>query len=488
MARSAIEYRAPGPVAAAYLVDRSPVSAIMGPIGGGKTSASYMKHVQAAFQMPRSPIDGHRRYRFPVIRDTIRQLEKTAIPSWLEWFPRDLGEFVGGRGGVPASHSLAFDLGLNGKVLLEVQFFGLGEAKIEDVMRGWEGSGGHLNEADRLPEEVLIFLRGRVGRYPSAKHGGCPNPIITLDYNSPDDSNWTYRLFEEDRPEGFAFFRQPSGLSPNAENLENLPEGYYQRQMTGQPDWYVRRMIKNDYGYSRDGEPVFAEDYNDDWHVAKRRLDPVPDIPLELGGDAGRTPAMTVGQMMPSGQRRILGELCGKSMGAETFGKEINYFLKEEFAGCRVDTAGGDPQASYAGDQDERAWLEIVSAVTGIKWRPAPTNLLTPRLEAVRGELREAIDGQPALLISPACKMIRKAFNSRYRFKQVMVQGSGGTVRYEDKPDKNEASHPMDALQYEILTSGTHYEVGERKRERSHAAGKVFRAQGTGFSVFGGRR
>jgi len=38
-----IDYAAPGPVAEAYLLDRSPVSLIEGPVGSGKTVASLMK-------------------------------------------------------------------------------------------------------------------------------------------------------------------------------------------------------------------------------------------------------------------------------------------------------------------------------------------------------------------------------------------------------------------------------------------------------------
>ena len=40
--------------------------------------------------------------------------------------------------------------------------------------------------------------------------------------------------------------------------------------------------------------------------------------------------------------------------------------------------------------------------------------------------------------------MVRKGFNGGYRYRRMKVSGS----RFTDKPDKNEYSHPMDAVQY----------------------------------------
>lgn len=453
-----IAWRAPGPVAAAMYAARGPVSAIMGPIGSGKTGTCLMRMVAQA-QEQRPWTDGVRRMKWAVIRDTYRNLEQTTLPSWLSWVPASVGEFSAGP---PASHTLRLGLADGTIAELVVEFIALGEQRVEDVMRGWEGTGAYINEADRLSPDVLTFLRGRVGRYPSKAMGGPSWWGVTMDLNAPDTDSWVYQLLVEQRPEGFEFFRQPSGLSPQAENLSNLPPGYYEAQMAGQPDWYIRRFIRNEFGFSRDGKPVYAE-WNDQLHVAPRDLEPNPRLPLILGLDAGGTPAATIGQREASGQWRQLDELVAEehaSMGAKRFGGLLAKLLAERYRGLSV-IAWGDPSAGEGADRvaGEDDWLRMVGKEIGVPVRAAPTNRLHPRLEAVRLPLTRLIDGHiPGFLLSPRCKVLRKGFNSHYRYRRVQVAGG----RYDDKPDKNPWSHVHDAQQYQMLGGGEYAEVMSR--------------------------
>ena len=59
---------------------------------------------------------------------------------------------------------------------------------------------------------------------------------VLLDTNAPDTESWWYRLAEQETPDGWEFFRQPAGNDPNAENIENLPSGYYERLKTGKDE------------------------------------------------------------------------------------------------------------------------------------------------------------------------------------------------------------------------------------------------------------
>ena len=52
----------------------------------------------------------------------------------------------------------------------------------------------------------------------------------------------------------------------------------------------------------------------------------------------------------------------------------------------------------------------------------------------------------PQLQLHPRCEVLRKGFRGRYQFRRIRVAGSA--ERYRDTPDKNEYSHPHDALQY----------------------------------------
>jgi hypothetical protein len=90
--------------------------------------------------------------------------------------------------------------------------------------------------------------------------------------------------------------------------------------------------------------------------------------------------------------------------------------------------------------------MEIVEAKAGIRIKGAPTNKPSVRWEAVKVPLARLIDGQPGLVVSPRCKIIRAGFNANYRFRKVT-----GTERYHDEAEKNAASHVHDAVQYLCL-------------------------------------
>jgi hypothetical protein len=103
---------------------------------------------------------------------------------------------------------------------------------------------------------------------------------------------------------------------------------------------------------------------------------------------------------------------------------------------------------------------------TKLRWQKAPSNALSARLDAVRLPLTRLIDGQPGFLLSPRCKTLRKGFNAGYRFKRVRA---GGGDHFTDEPDKNEFSHPHDALQYALLGGGGYGALLGRDRARAEA-------------------
>ncbi len=459
-------YAAPGPVAAAFLRSRARVKAIMGPVGSGKTGAGLMNPLYVTYAQDPHPSDGWRRTRFACIRKTYRDLERTLIPSWLRWFPKkEFPDFVGGTGGQPARHTIRFTLPDGSKLEMEMLFAAIGDNLAEEFMRGFEVTGFYLNEVDHLDEEVLDHARSRAGRYPpvdtSVGFAGATWRGVWMDLNAPDTEHWFYRRFIEQPTPGWDFFRQPGGLDAGAENLANLVKGYYEDLTVGQQDWWIRRFIHNQFGYSRDGKPVFPE-FRESLHLANSILRPVRNRIIRVCADAGRTPAAILQQTMPNGQNRRIAELLTDGMGATTFGRHLRRFLDSEFEGFTFEGVG-DPAASYAArdDAEERDWLQIVSKETKIDFRPAPSNNLTVRLEAVRNELMELIDGQPAFLVSPACKGLVKGYLSGYAYRRMNVAGG---ARYQDVPDKNKYSHPMDADQYGVLANGGHIEVLGRNR------------------------
>lgn len=467
-------FNSPGPVSSAFLNDRSSVAGIMGPVGSAKTSTCIMRLVATAMEQKPSPVDGIRRTKWGVVRDTYRNLNRTTVRSFKTWLPK--AEWTGGMN-EPATMRLYTGLGDGTAMEMIVEMMALGENTIEDVARGWEGTGVWLNEGDLLPPDVLSYMFGRCGRYPSALHGGPSWSGAILDYNAPDVENYCYAIFEEMRPEGYRLFRQPGGRDPRAENLKNLPAGYYDNQVKmllaqGRDD-LVRRLVDNLYGYSRDGKPVYGE-YRDDFHCAGVELQPVSALVVKVDFDQGLHPACTLRQTMPDGQRRVLDELYS-DRGAVGLCEELRRLIgSAKYAGCRVIGGMVDPSASAGDANDAESWVDCINRLMGwtgpAQVRLAPTNAPDKRQSAVRYLLRTNVgEGRPGLLISSTCRVLRRGFNSEYKYKRKKVAGS---AQYDEAPDKKfPVADVHDSLQYGALDDGGFEEVVGREQRAKRAMG-----------------
>lgn len=494
-------FEPPGPQGEAFLRDdKSFVRALLGPVGGGKSSCCVFDVIRQASLMPicRPTVDDARngrpgsiRFKLAIIGQTYGQLERNLFPTWKRWLPVDDGpggnwtiqDFKGG-GGRYATHKIEWDVErlIDGKVyripvFFEAIFAAIGDQVVEEFMRGFEPSAFWLYEVDLLPESVLDQAIFRLGRYPSRAdlpEGSTYRSYAICDLNAPDVDSWFYRKFEEEKPEGFRLYKQPSGLSKNAENLHNLPPGYYDRQVSvfaGMKNGknLIKRMVHAQYAPSVDGEPVFPE-YSDDIHLAREVLKPVKGIPLEIGVDAGiQRPAAVIGQTMPSGQDRILGEVVPGRCGAARFAEAIKREIAElaALAGLEyleIGSIWSDPWGFTGADHEagELAWAERLMVELGTPILPTETNEIDPRLEAVREDLVYMIDAEtPAMIISPRAKMVRKGLASHYRFQKVRI---GNSERTADLPEKNEYSDPLDALQYKKLGKKGRWSVVGKKR------------------------
>jgi hypothetical protein len=470
-----LRLRPPGPVAAAFMADRTnQVRALLGPQGGGKTVACISDGLTNAGLMPVCRDDAIH-FRIAIVRDTYGRLDETTIPSWQQWIPKDSGDWTGG-GGRQAHHKLQFATirpfttrsGGRGtrkiNINFEAIFAAIGDQSVEDFMRGFEVTAFWFNEMDRLSRDCLTYGIGRIGRYPNKamlQPGDTYRDYIVGDLNAPDIDSWFYTDFEETQTPGFKLYTQPSGRSPQAENIHNLKPGYYDDQVrlnASKPRW-ITRFVDAKYGPSEDGEPVYPE-YADALHLAPAPLNVIPGLPLRIGLDAGlQRPAAVFGQWLPSGQWRILGELVPGRMGASRFAPMVQQWLNDHAPGVEAHIAFADPAGFTGADREagELAWAETMASVLGIPIEPAPSNELGLRLDAVRDELTFMIDGTtPALLLSPACKVLRKGFASHYRFQTSIV---GQARRTSNLPEKNDFSHPHDALQYMLLGAKGRYGV-----------------------------
>jgi hypothetical protein len=254
------------------------IRGLCGCFGSGKSSGCVMEIIRRAHEQAPSQ-DGIRRSRWAVIRNTYGQLKDTTIKTVMDWLPVSVfGEYS------VTNHN--YTITKFPGVQIELMFRALDRPEQVANLLSLELTGAWVNEAREVPWSIIEALDGRINRYPGKKDGGCTWAGIIMDTNPPDENSEWYKFFEVNRPPNAAIFKQPSGLSPQAENLKNLAKGYYTNLAIGKNDNYVRVYIEGKYGYTQEGKPVI-EQYNDNVHVALSIIQPMEDIPLIAGMDFG---------------------------------------------------------------------------------------------------------------------------------------------------------------------------------------------------------
>ncbi len=453
MTRHELTYNA-SPTMAKFHQDDSFIRAMLGPIGSGKSTAAVIElRVRAESQVP-GP-DGVRRTRWLVGRNTYRELADTTLQTFRDWWPGEPhGAFTKG--------DMTYRL-ITKDLHVEVLFRSFDNPEDVSKLLSLELTGAWINESREVPRAVIDMLLGRVGRYPAARDGGCAWSGILLDSNPPDTDHWMYRRFEEDRPEGWRLYRQPGARSVNAENLANLPAGYYERLVAANSEDWCRVYVDGEYGYVQDGKPVFPE-YTDSVHAADTILRPLTDSTVVIGLDFGLTPAAVFCQRDAKGRWLVLHELVTEDMGVSRFAELLAGDMGEHFPG-QAFSVWGDPAGNQRSQIDaDETCFKIIRA-RGIKAMPAPSNDFTVRREAVANCLGRLVDGRPGLMVSPKCAVLRKGLAGGYCFRRLRVAAD---ERYQDKPDKGLYSHVADALQYALLGGGENPTTLNQQSRETH--------------------
>jgi hypothetical protein len=388
--------------------------------------------------------DGKRRTRWAVIRNTYRELHDTTIRTFFDWLPQEMGQWRA------ADMEFTFE---TPDIHAEFLFRALDRPDDVKKLLSLELTGAWINEAKEVPRAILDMLQGRVGRYPSKRDGGPTWNGIIMDTNPPDTDHWWYRLFEEDMPDGWSIYHQPSGLSKEAENISNLPPDYYTRLQAGHDQAWIDVFVHGKYGYVKDGKPIFPE-FSDAVHVLTEEPQPMKG-PVYLGIDFGLTPACVIAQKSAVDQWIIYDEIVTEDMGAVRFAESVGARLRQKWRSHRI-LGWGDPAGEQRSQVDERTPFQILRAA-GLPVRPAPSNDFTLRRESVaKGLSTLTMQAQPRLILSPKCKELRKALAGGYKYRRVQISGD---EKYHDKPDKNRYSHVAEALQYLMIGAGESREL-----------------------------
>ena len=466
----------------------------MGPVGSSKSSACWQEMLtRAAEQEPDGK--GFRRFRCAVLRNTYPELTSTTIRTVQEWSPA-----LKFRWDSPITARMMGKMPDGSMLDLEVMFLALERPEEVDKIGSLEVTAGWINEVREVDKAIFDKLTERVGRFPKIELDEKGERIygptwrgVVMDTNPPADDHWYFKIAEKADPEItdqtqkaekklrelgflkadeplFEFFRQPGGLiakhdneyepNPAAENIKHLDGGYayYFRQIAGKKKEWIKAQILGEYAVQMAGKPVYGDDYSDEMHC--KAAAPISKIPIVIGLDYGRSPAAVFLQLTPRGQLRVIDELWGEDIGVEAFAEDvIKPHIALHYREFETQFVG-DP-AGTARESDERSAFDVLAAV-GVVAVPAHTNRLPGRLEAVRHYLNRNVAGQPAFVIDPKCARLRRGFLGRYYYKRMQVSEN----IHKEVPEKNEYSHPHDALQYAALYARLEDVSGGRFKEK----------------------
>lgn len=434
--------------------------------------------------------DGVARTRFAIIRSSYPELKSTTIKSWKAWLPEN--NFGKIKYDSPISQVLSFFAGSK-KIESEILFLPMRNEDDIAKLRGMELTGAWMNEAQYLPLEVLNVCNERCGRYPAGKHGKPTWDGVILDTNPPDDDHWVYKTFIENSGKSYEIFQYQGAMvnhedkwviNPDAidyiNNLEKK-EKYYEDIIQGQSDDWIRVNVGGQFGHVSTGRVVYNE-FSDNIHI--HPVAPVKGVEMFLAWDFGLTPACLVCQLTPNGKLLVLEEFQAMSSGIKSFAENVvmphllAYYPDATWTRGVADPAGiaksqHDDRFSCIGTLNEIGKTHEAFFVSG-----SLTQKPVERQNAVRGFLSRLIDGEPAILIDPKCKILRKGFNGGYIYKRIAISGSHD--RFADEPDKSGIySHLQDCLQYAAV------KCSPRKKAENNNAFLSSLAAGDRMSAFG---
>lgn len=433
---------------------------IVGPVGSGKTTGIFFKLCYMAKLQAPGP-DGIRRTRAVVVRNTAPQLRDTTLVSWNYWFKHGI---AGEWRATDKSFLLKF-----GDVECEVLFRPLDTP--DDVARvlSLEVTFAIIDEFVQIPQEIIDALSARCGRYPSAMMGGATNWGMWGSSNPDTEDNWWFDYLHNEQhvervymdwenPLGneappvtnddrnVKYFKQPSGFSEHAENIENLPgkRKYYSDQAKNKTEAWIKQFLECEWGFSISGKAVVPS-FNADLHIAKKALVFNPHLPLVIGYDPGLGgSALLFGQEDLAGRLLVFAEMTQENMSTERLVIErIKPFIRNYFPHANRVIIAPDPAAANRSQNDAKTSVDILKKHFEVK---IETNNRFPlRLNAIEYFTTRLTPQGPALQIDARrCPNLVRALKGGWKY--VIDQKKGAVTAAE--PEKNKFSHVGDGFGY----------------------------------------
>jgi hypothetical protein len=436
----------PSPTVSKFMQSDAFHRAIMGPIGSGKSVGCCFEILRRCAQV--APWSGGlRKSKWAIIRNTQKELRDTTLATWMKWM-HELGVWKESK----AVFEMRF-----GDVHADILFRPLDSPADIGRVLSLELTGAWVNEAREVPVPLLADIKGRLRRY--------PNPVevpdtwygMINDTNPPEFDSPYFKLMEhlpqeEGNPNSIIqveTYAQPSGLSPEAENRENLHPDYYTDLAKGQTSAWVGTYIEGKYSPSQAGKPVYANSFKREKHISPVPLKIDPALPVVVGFDTGLTPALLFQQQKMNGRIHKLREIAAFDMGMK---RCIQRYVRPMVRNCFPFNPlifMGDPAGTRRGDGDESSAVKELKTAfrdEGAVVKTAATNNPLVRIQATEQMFCQYPDGEPLTLIDPSCKRYIRGVQSMYRFPADSKGGFATTPQKTGEPGK--FGHLVEAGQY----------------------------------------
>lgn len=486
---------------------------VRGPIGDGKSvSCCWFIYFCGRAQVAQWVVerDGTRHVvrwsKFLIARHTFKALDETTVETWNQWFgdrTRWTTNPYQGR----------FEEPMEDGTLVRIDFvcYATESRNIMDDLQSLELSGAWINEATQTGLHVVARVFTRLKRFNPVPANRAPMRSfgVVMDTNSPDESNWWYRKEVVEHPKGWVFIVCPPAVlrtrradggweyvpndlehcglrGPNARPVENVRQidggyhdgtKYWTDMLTVLPDDEIRKLLMNEYGQTVAGMAVFPE-WNAATHLVREEMKYERGMMVVCGMDLGRRPAFVIAQMGRDGVLRVMRDIVPwESRGSDGrrvlksvdvlqfFDEWVRPVLMTEFEypRCRH-IVFADPAGKNLNETSSVSAIEMLAArglnivatdriqTTSADARDIQhANDVDIRLRCVSQALREMRYGKPTVQVSAACADLVKGFSGAYCYRKMRCLGGDGSERYDDKPDKGDYSHVMDAFQYLCL-------------------------------------
>jgi len=445
----------PSPTGDKFLKSSAFLKLIMGPVGGGKSTVALMDLVGRA--VDQAPFNNIRRTKFIILRNTIAQLRATVKPMMDTWF-------VTMTKGTMGSWRLSDNVfeakfRLPDGTIVQSEFVLMAADTPDDVRRllSLEASAAWVEECREVDPEVFAGLQGRVNRFPSKIAGGVTYPGVICSTNPPPTGGFWHKFIVNEEKGKEIFIQPPAllddgSLNPDAENLENLADDYYENLVTGKTEDWINVYLKNMFGAGDLGRPIYRNTFKPSFHVATKPLSAIMQSvnPLVIGMDNGLQAAAAIGQRDMRGRINLLAESYvpeDETMGVETFLRTLLVpMLRTKFPTFKPENIMFelDPACFQRSQLDEKTIAQAVAAY-GYRVNKASTNDPERRIQAVEQLLSQQIDGGAGFLIDASCSHIIDTLTWGHRYKRSQSGVPSTTA------DKTHHSHMGDAVQYLAL-------------------------------------